>query len=127
MTPSQAAGRETRSWARRLEGSPAFSQIPVRDMICIELPFYVSRSNAIDRARKKVPPRYYGRTWMIWNTDFVKALHIPAANPHAFVIVVDAQGHVVAREHGRPDGARFSRIKRAVLGMHLRPTGSSRT
>ncbi|MBA2721590.1 MAG: hypothetical protein H0U56_01575 [Methylibium sp.] len=117
VTPSKEAAEDTRLWAKALRKNIDQQAIRVRDVLAIDLPFFMSESDAIGRAKKKIPARYYDQTWILAETDLEKALNIPTNSRKAFVIVLDAEGKIVARVEGEPTEARLNEVQSAVQSI----------
>lgn len=58
VTPSKDAAEGTRLWAKALRKNIDQKAIRVRDVLAIDLPFFMSEGDAIGRAKKKIPARY---------------------------------------------------------------------
>ncbi len=114
VTPSKAAAKQTREWAKSLRSRFDTKHIKVRDVIAINLPFFISESYAVGRAKQKIPKRYYDQTWLSGDQVLENALHIPTESKKAFVLVLDSQGRVLARVSGPPTDANIQKIMAAV-------------
>lgn len=117
VTPSKDAAEDTRLWAKALRKNIDQKSVRVRDVLAIDLPFFMSESDAISRAKKKIPARYYDQTWILAEADLEKALNIPTDSPKAFVIVLDSSGKIVARVEGKPNEARVNEVQSAVESL----------
>ncbi len=114
VTPSKGAAADTRMWAKALRESLDPKAIRVRDVLAIDLPFFMSEADAIGRAKEKIPARYHDQTWLLGEPTLEKAFGIPTDSRKAFVFVLDAQGKVLARVSGEPTKQRVDEIGAAV-------------
>lgn len=114
VTPSKDAAADTRMWAEALRKNLDQKTIRIRDVIAVDLPFFMSERDAIGRAKDKIPARYYDQTWLTSGTKFETALDIPTGSDSAFVFVLDSQGKILARVEGEPTAQRVDEIKSAV-------------
>lgn len=73
-----------------------------KDVLAIDLPFFMSESDAIGRAKQQIPARYYDQTWMLQGSELEMALGVPPGSPKAFVFVLNTEGKIVARVEGDP-------------------------
>ncbi len=117
VTPSKDAAKDTRQWVQALRKNIDQKAIRVRDVLAINLPFFMSESDAIGLAKKKIPARYYDQTWISGQTDLEKGLGIPTDSKKAFVIVLDSRGKMVARVEGDPSAARIKEVQSAVQSL----------
>lgn len=115
VTPSKDAAEDTRLWVEALRKNIDQKAIRIRDVLAIDLPFFMSESDAIGRAKEKIPARYFDQTWILGERDLENALGIPTDSHKAFVIVLDAAGQVLARVEGEPTEARITQVQSAVL------------
>ena len=116
LTPSKQAAADTRRWAQALRGELA-DDVRVRDVLAIDLPFFMSESDAIGRAKEKIPSRYHDQTWLMSSQTLESALGVPTSSPNAFVFVVDAQGRVTLRISGDPSTANVGKIQAALKAL----------
>lgn len=116
LTPSKKAATDTRLWAKELRQS-LDHKVRVRDVLAIDLPFFMSESDALGRAKKKIPARYYDQTWLMSSETLESALAVPVSSPEAFVFVLDRQGNVVARVSGNPTDVRVGEIQSALRSI----------
>lgn len=114
MTPSREAAEDTRQWAHKLRKTLDTTKVRVRDVIAVNLPFFISEQYAVSRARDQIPSRYYKQTWLTGGSKLETALGIPTDSEQAFVFVLDARGRVVARVKGGPTPARVHQIESAI-------------
>lgn len=116
LTPSKKAASDTRMWAKALRDE--FDRtVRVRDVLAIDLPFFMSESDAIGHAKEKIPARYYDQTWLMSNEVLESALGVPASSREAFVFVFDAKGRVAARVHGNPTPERVGEVRSALQSL----------
>jgi len=115
VTPSMDAAQDTRLWVEALRKNIDEKAIRIRGVLAIDLPFFMSESDAIGRAKEKIPARYFDQTWIFAEQDLENALGIPTDSHKAFVIVLDAAGQVLARVEGDPTQARIDQVQSAVL------------
>ncbi len=115
VTPSMDAAQDTRLWVEALRKNIDEKAIRIRGVLAIDLPFFMSESDAIGRAKEKIPARYLDQTWIFAEQDLENALGIPTNSHKAFVIVLDAAGQVLARVEGDPTQARIDQVQSAVL------------
>ncbi|MGE6790940.1 Peroxiredoxin [Pseudomonas guineae] len=114
VTPSTDAAKHTRLWAEALRKNVDQSAVRIRDVLAIDLPFFMSEEDAISRAKEKIPRRYQDQTWILNEASLESALNIPRDSAKAFVFVLDAQGKVIARVEGAPNEATVSEVEMAV-------------
>lgn len=117
VTPSKDAAEDTRLWVEALRKSIDQKAIRIRDVIAIDLPFFMSESDAIGRAKEKIPARYYDQTWLFAKPDLEQALGIATDSHKAFVIVLDTQGKIVTRVEGNPTDQRVHDVQSAVQSL----------
>ncbi len=114
VTPSTDAAKDTRLWAEALRKNVEQSGVRIRDVLAIDLPFFMSEQDAIGRAKEKIPARYHDQTWILSESNLESALNIPRDSAKAFVFVLDKQGKVIARVEGGPNDAKLSEVEKAV-------------
>lgn len=114
VTPSRAAAQETREWAQALRKHIDERKIRVRDVLALDLPFFMSERDALDRAREKIPKRFHDQTWLLGGSSLEKALDIPSSSEDAYVLVLDPQGRVLAKVKGSPTDSRLQEVQSAV-------------
>ncbi len=114
VTPSKDAAADTRMWANALRKNLDHKAIRIRDVIAVDLPFFMGERDAIGRAKDKIPARYYDQTWLTSGTKLETALGIPTGSDSAFVFVLDSQGKILARVQGEPTEQRIGEIQSAV-------------
>lgn len=118
VTPSTDAAKHTRLWAKALRKNIDQTQVRIRDVLAIDLPFFMSEEDAIGRAKEKIPARYQDQTWILSESSLESALNIPRNSARAFVFVLDAQGKVIARVEGAPNEAKIREVEMAVGSTH---------
>jgi len=114
VTPSKDAAEDTRLWANALRANIDPSLVRIRDVLAIDLPFFMSEEDAIGRAKAKIPARYQDQTWLLNESTLETALSIPRDSASAFVFVLDAQGQVVARVEGEPSDSKMAQVETAI-------------
>lgn len=114
VTPSKDAAKDTRLWAEALRKNVDQSTVRIRDVLAIDLPFFISEEYAIGQAKEKIPARYHDQTWFLTESNLKSALNIPLDSARAFVFVLNAQGKVLTRVEGEPNDANVSKVKKAV-------------
>jgi hypothetical protein len=114
VTPSKAAAEETRQWVQALRKNINQQKIMVRDVLAIDLPFFMSEKDALGRAKEKIPKRYHDQTYLLSESALEESLNIPRSSEDAFVLVLNSQGKVVARVKGEPTQQRINEIESAV-------------
>lgn len=117
VTPSKDAAKSTRLWAEALRKNVDQSAVRIRDVLAIDLPFFMSEADAIGRAKDVIPARYHDQTWILSESSLESALNIPRDSAKAFVFVLDAQGEVIARVDGAPNEAKISEVKTALRSI----------
>ncbi len=117
VTPSRDAAKDTRMWANALRRNIDHKAYRIRDVLAIDLPFFMSEADAIGRAREKIPKRYHDQTWLLAEPDLEKALGIPVDSHQAFVIVLNAKGDIVARAEGEPTEAKMGELQSALQSL----------
>ncbi len=117
VTPSRDAAGDTRRWAEALRTKLDDRPIRVRDVLAIDLPFFMDESDALGLARKKIPSRYHDQTWLYAKPKLEKELGIPLDSARAFVLVLGADGSILERVDGSPTDGRLEAILSAVRSM----------
>lgn len=117
VTPSRAAADDTRQWAQALRRNIDQQKVLVRDILAIDLPFFISEEVAMDRAKETIPERYHGHTYLLPEGSLKEALNIPPSSAKAFVLVMNAEGNVIARVSGTPTQQRINEVNRAVSNI----------
>lgn len=121
VTPSAAASDSTHRWVDTLKDRIDSEQVRVRDLIAIDLPFFISVETAVERAREQVPAKYHDRTWLLDSPAVERALRIPPDSTEACIVLLDRDGNLVRRIHGAPNAQRL-----ASLQEGLRTLGAAR-
>lgn len=114
VTPSKDAAKDTRLWVEALRKNVDQSNVRIRDVLAIDLPFFISEEYAIAQAKEKIPARYHDQTWLLTESNLKSALNIPRDSVRAFVFVLNTQGKVITRVEGEPNDAKVSKVKKAV-------------
>jgi peroxiredoxin len=114
VTPSADAAKDTRLWAKALRKNIDQSGVRIRDVLALDLPFFMSEEDAIGRAKEKIPARYHDQTWILNESSLERAFNIPRDSARAFVFVLDTQGEVIARAEGEPNDAKLNEVEKAV-------------
>lgn len=117
VTPSRAAGEETRKWAQELRKTINQKKVAVWDVLAIDLPFFISESDALGQAREKIPKRYHDQTMLLAEDVLENALNIPESSEDAHVLVLNSEGKVIARVQGPPTPERVSEVAKAVSSL----------
>ncbi len=89
----------------------------MRDVLAIDLPFFMSEGDAISRAKQKIPARFHDQTWLLAESLLEEALGIPASSEDAFVLVLNAEGKVIARIQGGATRRSVNEIETAVSNL----------
>jgi peroxiredoxin len=114
VTPSTDAAKHTRLWANALRKNIDQTRVRIRDVLAIDLPFFMSEEDAIGRAKEVIEERYQDQTWILSESRLESALNIPRDSAKAFVFVLDTQGKVIARVEGAPNQAKLSEVEMAA-------------
>jgi bifunctional pyridoxal-dependent enzyme with beta-cystathionase and maltose regulon repressor activities len=117
VTPSKAAAEETRQWVQALRKNINQQKIMVRDILAIDLPFFMSEKDALGRAREKIPKQYHDQTYLLAESGLEQAFNIPRSSEDAFVLVLNAEGKETARVKGEPTRQRINEIESAVASI----------
>jgi len=117
VTPSKDAATDTREWAQALRKNVDQKAVRIRDVLAVDLPFFMSEADAIGRAKEKIPARYYDQTWIFAKEKLETALGIPVDSHSAFVFVLNSQGKVLARVEGAPTSQSVGKVESAVRSM----------
>jgi len=117
VTPSKDAAADTRMWVNALRKNIDTDAVRIRDVLAVDLPFFMSEADAIGRAKEKIPARYHDQTWIFAEQDLEIALDIPTDSAKAFVIVLNTEGKIVARVEGEPTAARIGQVSSAVRSL----------
>jgi predicted transcriptional regulator len=114
LTPSRDAAQSTRKWVETLRSEIDQSKYRVRDVLAVDLPFFMSEEDAISMAKKKVPQRYHDQTWILNSQIMEDALGVPSDSEEAVIVVLDKKGNLVSQVHGEVTTERMSQIFRAL-------------
>ncbi|MFT7524972.1 MAG: putative transcriptional regulator [Arenicella sp.] len=117
LTPSRNAAESTREWVNALRSQIDQSKYRVRDVLAVDLPFFMSEEDAISRAKEKVPKRYHDQTWILNSRVMEDALGVPSDSDEVVIVVLDANGNLVSQVHGRVTTARINEITDALQGL----------
>jgi peroxiredoxin len=114
VTPSTDAAKHTRMWADALRKNIDQTRVRIRDVLAIDLPFFMSEEDAIGRAKEVIEERYQDQTWILSESRLESALNIPRDSAEAFVFVLDTQGNIIARVEGAPSDTKIIEVEKAV-------------
>lgn len=117
LTPSRNAAESTRGWVNALRSKIDQSKYRVRDVLAVNLPFFMSEEDAIGRAKEKVPKRYHDQTWILNSQVMEGALGVPSDSEEAVIVVLDKNGKLVWQVHGLVTAARMSEIVVALQSL----------
>lgn len=119
LTPSRNAAESTREWVKALRSKIDLSQYRVRDILAVDLPFFMSEQDAISLAKEKVPQRYHDQTWILDSQVIEGALGVPSDSDEAVIVVLDKNGNLVSQVHGSVTSARMSEITDALQSLSI--------
>jgi len=89
----------------------------IRDVLAVDLPFFMSEEDAIGLAKEKVPKRYHDQTWIL-NSQVIEAeLGVPSDSEAAVIVVLDTHGNLVSQVHGNVTPARLKVIIYALQSL----------
>lgn len=114
VTPSRDAAADTKAWGKALRKNVDASRVRVRDVLSIDLPFFMSERDALGRARDRIPKRYHDQTWLLGEPVLERALNVPRNSEYAYVFVLDEHGRIVSQTHGKATEHRIDRIVSAI-------------
>jgi hypothetical protein len=117
LTPSRNAAESTREWVSALRTKIDHSKYRVRDVLAVNLPFFMSEEDAIGRAKEKVPKRYHDQTWILNSQVMENALRVPSDSDEAVLCVLDKNGTLVSQVHGRVTTERMIVIIAALQSL----------
>jgi len=117
ITPSRDAAESTREWINTLRSQIDQSKYRIRDVLAVDLPFFMSEEDAIDLAKKKVPQRYHDQTWILNSQVMEAALEVPSDSDEAVIIVLDKNGILISQVHGKVTTLRISEITNALQSL----------
>lgn len=110
LTPCRDAAESTREWVNALRLKMDLSKYRVRDVLAVDLPFFMSEEDVIDKAKEKVPKRYHDQTWILNSQVMEDSMGVPSDSDEAVIVVLDTNGNLVAQIHGRVTTARMKEI-----------------
>jgi hypothetical protein len=110
LTPSGNAAGSTREWVKTLRSKIDQSKYRVRDVLAVDLPFFMSEEDAIGKAKERVPKRYHDQTWILNSQIMEATLGVPSDSDEAVIVVLDKNGNLVSQVHGKVTTARMSQI-----------------
>jgi hypothetical protein len=116
VTPGRDAAASTRAWAKSLRSALA-ADARMRDVLAVDLPFFMDERDAIGRAKAKIPKRYHDQTWLTSKDTLTNALGVGPDAAQAQVFLLDAQGRVVVRLGGDPTPERLGELRSALQGL----------
>lgn len=117
ITPSRGAAAETRAWVEALQKNIDLKNTNIRDIIALDLPFFMDTQDAIPIAKKKIPSQYYDQTWMLSKPILENRLGIPVESESAFLLVVNSELKVTLKLQGAPDSSKISQINAAMNNL----------
>lgn len=117
LTPSRDAAESTRQWVNRLRSQIDHRKYRVRDVLAVDLPFFMSEEDAIGKAKEKVPQRYHDQTWILNSQVMEGALGVPSDSEEAVIVVLDTNGNLVSQVHGVVTDARMTEITNALQAL----------
>ena len=117
VTPSRDAAEATREWVKALRNKIDPDQYFVRDVLAVDLPFFMSEEDAIKHAKEVVPERYHDQTWILNAPVLELALGVPRDSAEACIVVLDHEGRMVARVHGPLTEHRLNTIVEALKSL----------
>jgi hypothetical protein len=117
LTPSRNAAESTREWANALRSKIDQSKYRIRDVLAVNLPFFMSEEDVIGRAKEKIPQRYYDQTWILNSQVMENALRVPADSDEAVICVLDKNGVLVSQVHGKVTTERMMVITVALQSL----------
>lgn len=117
LTPSRNAAASTREWVSTLRPLIDESKYRIRDVLAVNLPFFMSEEDAIGLAKEKVPERYHDQTWIL-NSQVIEAvLGVPSDSEAAVIVVIDKDGNLISQVHGDVTPARVRVIVYALESL----------
>ncbi|WP_259212784.1 hypothetical protein [Shewanella baltica] len=93
------------------------SKYRVRDVLAVNLPFFMSEEDVIGKAKEKVPQRYHNQTWILNSQIMEDALGVPSDSDEAVIVVLDKSGNLISQVHGKVTAARISEIIAALQSL----------
>ncbi len=123
ISPSREAAAATRKWGEHLRANLKLSKLMVRNIICLELPFFLSASDVIGKAKEKVPKQYHDQTWLVDGTELENALNVPTGSDQAFVFLLGSNGEIVEHVGGDFSDQKVEQIETAVDKLFAQDQG----
>lgn len=117
LTPSRNAAKSTREWVKTLRSKIDHSKYRVRDVLAVNLPFFMSEEDVIGKAKEKVPQRYHDQTWILNSQIMEDALGVPSDSDEAVIVVLDKSGNLISQVHGKVTATRMSEIIAALQSL----------
>ena len=117
ITPSRDAAEATREWVKALREKIDQDKYYVRDVLAVDLPFFMTEEDAITRAKEAVPKRYHDQTWILDSPVLEDALGVPRDSGEACIVVLDHEGKVAARVHGPLSEHRLNTVVDALKSL----------
>jgi predicted transcriptional regulator len=117
LTPSRNAAESTREWVNALRSKIDQSKYLVRDVLAVDLPFFMSEEDAIGIAKEKVLTRYHDQTWILNSQVMEDALGVAHDSEEAVIVVLNKNGNLVLQVHGMVTTARMSEITEALQSL----------
>lgn len=117
LTPSRNAAKSTREWVNTLRSKIDHDKYRIRDVLAVNLPFFMSEEDAIGRAKEKVPQRYHDQTWILNSQVMEEALGVPSDSDEAVIVVLDKNGDLISQVHGKVTTIRMNEITNALQSL----------
>lgn len=117
LTPSRNAAESTREWVNALRSKVDQSKYRVRNLLAVDLPFFMSEEDVIGTAKEKVPKRYHDQTWILNSQVIEGALGVSSDSEEAVIVILDKNGNLVSQVHGTVTKARMSEITDALQSL----------
>ncbi|MFT6927099.1 MAG: putative transcriptional regulator [Psychromonas sp.] len=117
LTPSRNAAESTREWVNALQSKIDQSKYLVRDVLAVDLPFFMSEEDAIGLAKEKISTRYHDQTWILNSQVMEDALGVVSDSDQAVIVVLDKNGNLISQVHGMVTTARMSQITDALQSL----------
>tara|TARA_R110001583_G_scaffold16561_8_gene67806 strand:+ start:788 stop:1342 length:555 start_codon:yes stop_codon:yes gene_type:complete len=117
LTPSRNAADSTREWANKLRSEIDQSKYRVRDVLAVDLPFFMSEEDVIGNAKEKIPQRYHDQTWILNSQIMEEALGVPSDSEEAVIVVLDNNANLISQVHGKVTTARMSEITETLKSL----------
>ncbi len=117
VTPSRDAAQSTRTWVNALRKRIDTKRLFLREVLAVDLPFFMSERDAIGRAKEAIPRRYHDQTWILNAAYLENGLGIPPDSTDACIVVLNDKGQIIATVHGDLTDARMSAVTDAVAKL----------